>query len=144
MFREREVKPDGLDMRLSSEMAAVDQAVAAFRRRYGGRCAEGLFELVLVLRELLTNAVAHGNCLRPDRVVSCRADFLPGGLLRIVVEDQGKGFSREGMDFQLPADPLTDRNRGLALIHAYAESVAFNDKGNRATVHMRCTAAAAQ
>ncbi len=142
MFKATAIAPDGIQIIISSDMAAVDCAVAAFQRRFDRRPAEDLFNAALVLRELLTNAVAHGNCLRPDRMVSCRVEPAQENRLKIVVADEGDGFSREGMTFELPADPLTDRHRGLALVHAYSEAVVFNEAGNRVAVHLKFAAEA--
>lgn len=138
MFRKTDLDSDGIELTFSSRMPAVDQALTAFQRRFGG--AGALFEASLVLRELINNAVEHGGRTAPDgpeSPVSCRIERVGPQRLRVVVADKGEGFSREGMAFDMPADPLTDRNRGLALVHAFAESVTFNDRGNQATVLLR-------
>lgn len=131
MLTETEIFPDGVEMVFSSDMDSVDMAVAVFKRRFSARFSGMMFKAALVLREMLTNAVAHGNCLQPDRMVSCWIEPVGDDCLRVVVKDEGKGFCREGMTFELPEDPLTDRNRGLALVHAYSESVTFNAAGNQ-------------
>jgi len=141
MFRKTDLGPDGIELTFSSNMAAVDRAAAVFREHFSPGGPGTLFDASLVLRELLNNAVEHGGRTAPggpDAVVSCRIERTGPDRIRMVVTDEGEGFSREATTFHLPADPLTDRHRGLALVHGFAEEVTFNDKGNRVAVQLRC------
>ncbi len=138
MFQETPFGADGIEWIFSAEMTAVDRAAAAFQRRFGRRCAGDLFDVALALREMLINAVEHGNRLDPERAVRCRVEPEGTEHLRIDVTDEGEGFDRDGMRFRLPSDPLTDRHRGLALIHAVADTVTFNHKGNRISARFPC------
>ncbi len=141
MFRKTDLGPDGIELAFSSDMAAVDRVAAAFRDHFSPGGAETLFDASLVLRELLNNAVEHGSRTAPDgpdAVVSCRIERTGPDWIRMVVTDEGEGFRREGMTFQMPPDPMSDRRRGLALVHGFAEEVTFNDKGNRVVVQLRC------
>ncbi len=141
LFSETRRGDGAIEVVLSSSLPAVDRAVAAIKDHLAQWRDDDLFDALLVTRELLNNAVEHGNRFRSDRAVTCRVDREAQGRLRIVVTDQGKGFAHGKADVALPEDPLTDRNRGLALVRAFSESLTFNGKGNRATVRIACGAA---
>ncbi|QDQ15570.1 ATP-binding protein [Streptomyces spectabilis] len=70
-------------------------------------------DAVLVISELVTNAIAHAF---GDHVV-CRL-CVAGQRLRIEVEDQARG---ETVPAQRPPDPDREGGRGLALVDALAE-----------------------
>lgn len=122
----------------SSDMLLVDKAV-----KECGNCLtllgmQASFRFKLVLRELLTNAVEHGNRMVFRRLVSCRIDCSDKNRFKIIVEDEGCGFDYESIDMKLPEDPLQVRNRGYALINAFSDCLRFNIAGNRITAYV-CT-----
>jgi len=81
-----------------------------------------LFDIKLAVREALTNAVIHGNKNRPEASVSLRCWPEPAwGCLKVSVTDEGPGFDLGA--HAPPADPLSERGRGIPLIWAYAQDV---------------------
>jgi serine/threonine-protein kinase RsbW len=90
-----------------------------------------VFAVKLSMDEALINAIRHGN--RYDRAkritVGYRVD--PRRIV-ITVADQGAGFDPDAL-----ADPTTETNRwkqggrGIFLIRAYMDEVAFNEQGNQ-------------
>jgi sigma-B regulation protein RsbU (phosphoserine phosphatase) len=85
---------------------------------------ETSFNLLLALREALTNAVYHGNQGRSGAEVFLRCEQSAGGsYLCITVNDEGKGFPFE--DHEAPTDVLSERGRGLPLIKSFADSVSM-------------------
>jgi hypothetical protein len=119
---------------------ATDQAMEAFIAELGlrdGWCADPAdsFAAELLLRELLTNAVRHGSCGEPERLVRC-AIRSRGSLLTINVQDEGAGFDWRraiGRESKL-SDPC---GRGLQILRTYSTAVRFSDKGNAVTVRRR-------
>ena len=121
---------------LSSEMRMTDSVIQeshAYLRQYG---ISEFSSFKLVLRELLNNAIEHGNYNMTERTVKCRIEHIGGKRFRITVEDEGQGFEYDNLILTLPEDPRQIRNRGFALINAFADQIEFNDKGNRVTVYM--------
>jgi len=95
-----------------------------------------LSNLNLVLRELLNNAIEHGNKEIHEKKVQCSVEHLGRKRFKIIVQDEGNGFDYEDIDWEIPLDPRQTRNRGFALINTFADQVKFNDKGNQITVFM--------
>ncbi len=83
----------------------------------------------LAVIEAGTNAIKHGNKEELDK----KADFqfiLAEDKLTIVIQDQGKGFTRE--DVENPLDPdnlLKSSGRGIFLMEAYMDDVSFDGQG---------------
>lgn len=95
------------------------------------------FAIHLALDEALTNAVRHGNGLKPELHVDV-SYTLTHESFTICVSDQGKGFKPE----QVP-DPTLDENldrpsgRGIMLMKAYMTEVHFSTRGNTVTLVKR-------
>ncbi len=92
------------------------------------------FAVKLALEEAIINAIKHGNRQDPKKKV--HIDYtINAQQLEIIVEDEGPGFSREGVP-----DPTLDENiekcsgRGILLIEAYMNSVFWSRGGRR--LHM--------
>ena len=90
--------------------------------------------ILIALTEAVNNAIHHGNRLDPSKQVT--VGYRAGhGKITFFVKDQGPGFDHD----QLP-DPTDPENiekphgRGVFLMRALADMVAFNDHG--ATVAM--------
>lgn len=115
------------DMELVQE---VLQRADEFARRHG---VPDDSKTNIVLRELLANAIFHGN--RNDRSLNVegRIEHMGKQTMRIIVEDRGKGFDYSGLEIAIPDDPRHIQNRGYALISNLCKSLDFNERGNRVT-----------
>ncbi len=125
---------------ISSEMALVDRVVADSRRFLHRLGFETFSEFKLVLRELLINAVEHGNRRQPDRTATCVITLLPGGestVFKIEVTDEGEGFDHRRLDMSIPRDARQVRNRGFAIVNALSRKIEFNEAGNRVTAYVK-------
>ena len=94
-----------------------------------GYFLEDKFNLVLVLKEALTNAIEHGNKFDADKqvfvsVVPTHKD------LTITVRDQGNGFNLYKVFAENKKNLFKERGRGLIIINEYADKVEFNERGN--------------
>lgn len=128
--------PDSILFTLSSEMRLVDQVIREsqkFLKQYGISEFSGF---KLVLRELLNNAIEHGNYNIAERPVLCNIDYIGDKRFKISVQDEGKGFDFNNLVMALPDNPRQIRNRGYALINAFSDQIDFNDKGNRVSAYI--------
>lgn len=118
----------------SSERSNLDKVM----RHYGDFLAkEGMTqpaEAKIVLRELLINAIDHGNKQSAGRLVRCHVEHLATSQLKLEVEDEGEGFPYWALKTDLPDNPQDISRRGYLLIKALSDEVQFNDRGNRVTV----------
>lgn len=118
------------DMGLASH---VMKEVTEFARKQGLHAAG----LGIVLRELITNAIAHGNKHDPSRSVSLQLNRCEDGRLKLTVEDEGNGFDYVGLDMTLPDEVVRMGKRGYKLINAFSEKLEFNAKGNRIAAYLK-------
>jgi anti-anti-sigma factor len=125
--------PGGCRIRFSASLDLLDLAVGetvAFLRRAGATAS--LFEIKLLLREALLNAVIHGSRLDAGLPVVLEV-MTAEDRLTFSVQDLGPGFDwRSALTRRAP--PEATSGRGLTILALYADAVRFNDAGNRATL----------
>ena len=93
-------------------------------------------DLNIVLRELLNNAIEHGNRGEKESSIMCSIELKSSEKAVIIVEDDGQGFDYHDLDLSLPTDGSKISNRGLILVNALSDRIEFNEKGNRITVFL--------
>jgi anti-sigma regulatory factor (Ser/Thr protein kinase) len=106
---------------------------ASFARRLGAKRVD---ELLIVVRELLANAIIHGCRSDNSKMVLLSVCF-EDGRFSVEVDDEGEGFDYRSLDLRLPDDPFSLSRRGLIIVHELAEELVFTGRGNRvrAIVH---------
>ncbi|MGR3319444.1 MAG: ATP-binding protein [Candidatus Anammoxibacter sp.] len=124
---------------ISSEMRMVDHIAHECREFFKKYNVTSFSNPKLVLRELLINAIEHGNRNIAEYKVTCSVEHIGDYRFKITVEDQGDGFAYNTLDMELPEEPDQIRNRGYSLINAFTEKIEFNEKGNVITVYMNLT-----
>lgn len=91
-------------------------------------------EFRLVVDELVTNAVLHGNQQQSDKQVHIEMT-VDAERLELVIEDEGEGFDVSTIPDPRYADNLLKASgRGILLCRLYMDEVIYNDRGNRVTV----------
>lgn len=126
-----------ISFEIDSRMVNVDRIIReadAFLESQGVAICE---EFKIVTRELLINAIEHGNLKKSERRVSASITRSGGDLYEIRVQDEGEGFAYRDLDMSIPENPLQIRKRGYPLINEFSEKISFNDKGNEVTVLVR-------
>lgn len=91
------------------------------------------FSPSVVLREMLTNAIKHGNKQVPERMVTVKIASLRKILFKITVQDEGAGFDYRALTTKAPENPQGHNKRGYYLINYLSDSVEFNAEGNSIT-----------
>ncbi len=94
-----------------------------------------LFNIGFMLRELLNNAVEHGNRFSPEKEVHCEI-IKKKRELAFVVRDEGGGFKWDAPSEVevLPDDLLRERNRGFTTLLEMAFKIEV--KGNQVVATM--------
>ncbi|MET8696263.1 ATP-binding protein [Streptomyces bauhiniae] len=104
-----------LSARYPKTRASVSKARDFARLFADGTGADGLADdLVLIVSELVTNAVLHGKT-PPGRQVEVTLDH-SAGRVRVEVRDTGEGIPR-----RRPSVPLAVAGRGLEIVDALSE-----------------------
>lgn len=90
------------------------------------------FDVDLLLREFVTNAMEHGNDM--DRKKRVGVDFRIGAKWIVLrISDEGPGFPWRTQKSEVPDDNATS-GRGLAIGALYAQRLRYNRAGNQVTL----------
>ncbi len=114
-------------LQFSSDITFVDHAVGILNILLSHQGPADSTNLLIVARELLKNAVVHGNRNDPCKTVYCRLERVDEERYEIEVEDEGGGFDRAAAQ---------QARHGYTLIHTLASALRFNEQGNRITACM--------
>lgn len=119
----------------------VDEFVSNLQCRYGSINDCTLFELRVILNEVLINAVRHGNREDENKIVKIDAGISCKGMMFIIVEDEGVGYNYNDTcscrkPFCDSADPLelSESGRGIMIIKSLCDNVKVNAKGNKIVI----------
>ena len=85
--------------------------------------------------EAATNAVQHGNRFDETKRIDIAVKVLPDAL-QISVRDMGPGFDASILDRGLPDNLFAERGRGIALMRALMDDVAFDSSSSGTTVRL--------
>ncbi len=114
----------------SSTVLNVDKAVErALNFLKSIRININLFDINLILRESLTNAVKHGNRNDLSKKVIFEIEKADD-FLNMKIEDKGDGFQWQNKLIKKESDIFTPGGRGLPLMKVYGFEVSYNEKGN--------------
>ena len=128
---------NSLHINISSEIALVDKILCECNRYFELSGISEPSALDVVLRELLVNAIKHGNRNEASKLVKCSISYVGELVFDIVVEDEGEGFDYGKLRMLPQADPRRIGKRGFILIKALSDKIEFNEIGNRITVRVR-------
>ncbi len=134
------VQDTGESMRfeMTSHVHLLDR-LARDARNFIERSAAGANDagLIMTLRELVLNAIEHGNKNNEHKAVAGELRNLAADRFRLRVSDEGSGFDYHSLRLYPAPTPDQTRNRGYAVIHAYADEIRFENDG--AAVTAFCT-----
>ena len=125
-----------IQFKISSEARLIDKIspeIEIFLNDFG---IYEPFVLIVVLRELLLNALIYGNRKNPELIVLCTVTKQENHQFKITVEDEGSGFDYTNINMSIPDRPQHLRKRGYVLINALSDRIEFNEKGNRVSAYV--------
>ncbi len=103
-------------------------------------CDDILFELKVVLNELINNALCHGNKCELEKAIYVTFKLVRYNYLYISVKDEGFGFklkvSTKSIDDYLEEVnmALCEHGRGLVIVYSLCDKVKFNKCGNKVSI----------
>ena len=124
---------DRITMLLGPTASDLADAVLAVQSFLDADERKNEYILLLALRELVSNAVEHGNKRGKDLTATVTLERLAPGRFQLVVQDEGSGFDHRSLDRSVPQGTSRTDRRGLPLVHSLADELRFNDTGNQAT-----------
>lgn len=92
--------------------------------------------IILVLRELVNNAIEHGNRKIRELKIFASIEKIGNRRFKIRVEDEGSGFDYQKSDLMFPDNPALVQKRGLSLVNSFSDQLDFNNKGNCITAYV--------
>lgn len=124
---------DVLETSLPASLEAAEIFITTLREFLSKHRLEAFaFDLELLAREALVNAVRHGCQGDPLRSINVQLTVLKDRV-RLCVSDDGPGFNWRNAPSVLPS-LTSETGRGLCIMNTYADAVEFNDSGNRVCV----------
>ncbi len=108
---------------------------------YGPVNEGSLFELKVVLSEIVLNAVKHGNKENENKMVKIDVFIIENTYISFVVEDEGNGYDLKYLskNKSVISDEddlfnIMESGRGILLVNSLCEKVKVNARGNRISV----------
>ena len=126
-----------ISIRFSSSMVQVDRVICSINQFVGN--LEKNFDISnisTVTRELLVNAVEHGNCGDTMLESSVVVERIGDGRYRIAVSDEGCGVDPELLLNIKPLDNSAVRKRGLAIANVYADQLVSEPEHQMITAYV--------
>jgi serine/threonine-protein kinase RsbW len=116
----------------------VDDFITNLQKSCGGVSDCILFELRVILNEVLINAIRHGNGEDLCKVVKVDASISGQGTVFIIVEDEGCGYDfnyicncrKPLQDIPDPSN-IGENGRGIMIVRSLCDNVKVNARGNK-------------
>ncbi|MBU1249135.1 MAG: ATP-binding protein [Proteobacteria bacterium] len=121
---------------IGSELYLVDKIIEEAKAFVRSQGAEDTGGLILVLRELLNNAIEHGNHKDSKKKVEATVERIGPLRFKVTVADEGEGFDYKDLILKMSDDPTQLRNRGLPLVNAYCDELSFNAMGSQVEAYL--------
>lgn len=129
----RKFKKNAIHIHLASTLPEVDQVCPVILDLLSEHGLQAFhFGVELVARELLNNAILHGNKLERSKKVKFSLR-IGRRWIRLQVIDQGNGFNWRQAHRQ-PPDVSAESGRGMAIARAYGQRIVFGNGGRRIEV----------
>lgn len=98
-----------------------------------------LFEIKVILNELIVNALCHGNNCEIEKVTIVTLKVINYNYLYISVKDEGCGFKKleiGALDDYIEATnkALCEHGRGLIIVEQLCDKIKFNRCGNKVSI----------
>lgn len=127
------MKPKTFQVSFSSDLYkmknTVNKAISFINENGSKLNKNDIDDMKLVLNELLVNAVVHGNKKNKKKNVYLQMQ-LKNDSIMTKIADEGKGFDYLNYISKYNSHQLKESGRGIKLICALTDSVAFNSLGN--------------
>ena len=97
-----------------------------------------LFELKVILNEVLINAIKHGNKEDESKFVKVNVGIVKNDLAYIIVEDEGNGYgydcfclNQKAINEESDTCSVMESGRGILIVNSLCDSIRVNTRGNK-------------
>jgi serine/threonine-protein kinase RsbW len=97
-----------------------------------------LFELKVILNEVLINAIKHGNKEDESKYVKVNVGMVKDDLVYIIVEDEGTGYNydcycinQKAINEKSDICSIMESGRGILIVNSLCDSIRVNARGNK-------------
>ncbi len=122
----------------------VDGLLNSLQKTCGQLNDTTLFDLKVILNELLINAILHGNRENENKSVRISADIADKRELYIIIEDEGCGYDYSKLCSEQDSHPcetdpedVCECGRGLNIVKCLCDRMKVNTKGNKIIIMKR-------
>ena len=128
---------------VDSMFDVVSEAIGKLERRLNSYEVAELFNIKVILNELLVNAIRHGCNCDVNKAVSLNCFIREDGRLVLRIRDEGNGYDycdileQEVCDIFTLDDNMKECGRGILIVKSLCEDLNFNSKGNEIEVILK-------
>lgn len=127
--------------KIESVRSVVRDITSYLTNSYGIINETTLFELKVILNELILNAIRHGNKEDCTKAVKIKTAITKDKYVIFLIEDEGEGYDYKCIT-QENKNPfeiaeicgLNETGRGLFIVKNLCDKMKFNSKGNKVLV----------
>lgn len=119
----------------------VHDIICYVRKYYGDLAEENLFEIKVIINELILNAIKHGNKLDCSKFVKIKAGITRDDYMFLLIEDEGKGHSckcipesKQSIIDINDVCNMKETGRGILIVKSLCDRLKFNEKGNKVVI----------
>jgi len=121
---------------IDSIKKTVPEIISSIQNVYGELDDDIIFDVKVILNELLVNAIKHGNSCCPDYFVKITAGVLEDDSAFFIIEDQGQGYNyefirRENLNHVDSLHEFRETGRGILIVENLCNRIYHNKKGNK-------------
>ncbi len=128
---------NSLQMVMCADLKNIDRVSKELKAFFKQQGLEAYaFDILLVMREALSNAMIHGCSKDGDKQVDFHLKF-EGCSLTMRVADNGPGFEWSKASLTAPR-PDSTRGRGLSIMKNYFDAMEYNAQGNVVVLTKHC------
>jgi serine/threonine-protein kinase RsbW len=118
----------------------ADEIIRVIKVNSSHACDDSLFDMKLIINEMLINAIVHGNRDDNTKSIKISACISDNNEVYLIVEDDGDGFDYKNtlenncfVSDAIDLNELQESGRGILLISNLCDRLIFNVKGNKIT-----------
>lgn len=120
-----------LECSFSADISLVDRLIEQVEQFLNDRCSSRtFFNITILLREALNNAIFHGAGQDKSLTVECSA-HLKGDKVTFVITSPGVGFPWKKCLNKDPAGSTSQSGWGMFLIRQYSDGFEYHDSGKK-------------